>query len=74
MSLDDRENMIKIYDQDMRNTHRFQGRKELHAGKSPMVLDFDYSEMTMRLGVIFPDSIFECIHLPNFLNKISAEF
>lgn len=57
LSLDDRENVIKIYDQEMRNTHRWQGRKEIHMGKNPMIVDFDYSEMTMRLGVIFPDSI-----------------
>jgi hypothetical protein len=39
-----------------------------------MIIDFDYSEMTMRLGVIFPDSIIESIHLPNYLHKTPAEF
>jgi hypothetical protein len=74
LSLDDRENVIKVYDQDMRNTHRVQGRKEVHQGKQPAVVDFDYSEMTMRLGVIFADAVIESIHLPNFLHRPTAEF
>jgi hypothetical protein len=74
LSLDDRENMIKVYDQDMRNTHRWQGRKDIHAGKNPMIIDFDYSEMTMRLGVIFPDAVIESIHLPNLLHRTQGEF
>jgi hypothetical protein len=74
LSLDDRENMIKVYDQEMRNTHRWQGRKDIHGGKNPMIMDFDYSEMTMRLGVIFPDAVIESIHLPNLLHRSQGEF
>lgn len=43
MSVDERENMIKFYDQDMRNINRYMGRKEIHGGKNPLILDFDYS-------------------------------
>jgi hypothetical protein len=74
VSLDERENMLKFYDQDMRNSHRLQARKEVHFGKTPPVVDFDYSEMTMRLGIIFADAVLECIHLPNMLRQTAAEF
>ena len=69
LSLDRRENMVKIYDQDMRNITRFAARKEMHDGKIPQIIDFDYSEMTMRLGIIYADCTIESIHLPNFVNK-----
>ena len=74
LSLDNRENMVKVYDEDMRNIGRFAGRKEMHGGKIPLIVDFDYSEMTMRLGVIFADGTLESIHLSNFLNKSQSEF
>lgn len=40
----------------------------------PQIVDFDYSEMTMRLGVIFSDSTIESINLPNFISKSEIEF
>ena len=46
----------------------------MHQGKIPQILDFDYSEMTMRLGVIYSDCTIESIHLPNFLSKSQSEF
>jgi hypothetical protein len=66
--------MIKIYDQEMKNTHRFAARKEMHTNKVPMIIDFDYSELTMRLGVIFADRTIESIHLPNFISKVTSDF
>ena len=53
----------------MRNLTRFAPRKEMHNGRIPQIIDFDYSEMTMRMGVIFADSTIESIHLPNYVNK-----
>jgi hypothetical protein len=43
VSLDHRENMLKIYDHDMRSLTRFAGRKEMHEGRIPAIIDFDYS-------------------------------
>lgn len=53
----------------MKNTHRFSPKKEMHNGRAPLIVDFDYSEMTMRLGVIYSDQTIESIHLPNFMHK-----
>lgn len=69
MSLDEKDNTIKFYDRDMKNINKYSAKKELHYGKIPIITDFDYSEMTMRLGVIFPNKIIESIHLPNYLTK-----
>ena len=58
----------------MRNINRFAARKELHNGRIPQIIDFDYSEMTMRLGIIFADGIIESVHLPNYVYKSQSEF
>ena len=39
----------------MRNINRFSARKDMHHGRVPQIIDFDYSELTMRLGIIFTD-------------------
>ena len=56
MTLDFRDNMIKLYDQDMKSLGKYSPRKGMHNGRCPTVIDFDYSEMTMRLGVLLADS------------------
>ena len=61
--------MIKVYDEEMRNISRFTARKELHHGRVPQIIDFDYSEITMRLGIIFSDGIIESVHLSNYVYK-----
>lgn len=55
LSLDNNENMIKIYDSDMKNINRISARKDMHNGRVPQIIDFDYSELTMRLGIIYTD-------------------
>jgi hypothetical protein len=49
-------------------------RKDMHQGRMPQILDFDYSELTMRLGIIFIDNTIESIHLTNFIHKSQSEF
>lgn len=34
-----------------------------------MIIGFDYSEITMRMGIILSDDTISTIHLPNFLTK-----
>ena len=58
----------------MKSISRFIPKKELHNGQLPFIIDFDYSEMTMRLGLLFSDSTVESIHLPNFLFKSVTDF
>jgi hypothetical protein len=58
----------------MKNIGRFMPRKDMHQGRMPQILDFDYSELTMRLGIIFIDNTIESIHLPNFIHKSQSEF
>ena len=58
----------------MRNINRFAARKDMHSGRVPQIIDFDYSELTMRLGIIFSDKTIESVHLPNFINKTQSEF
>ena len=75
MSLDHHENTLKFYGPDMRNIARYSAPKDLHGGvRSPLIVDFDYSEMTMRLGLLYPDRCIESLHLPNFLYKSTKDF
>lgn len=39
----------------MRNVSRFAARKDMHHNRVPQIIDFDYSEINMRLGIIFAD-------------------
>jgi hypothetical protein len=72
MSLDERDSAIKLYNEEMKNIGRFATRKELHQGRVPVVVDFDYSELTMRMAVIFADATIESIHLHNFIEKTTS--
>ena len=72
MSLDEKENAIKLYNEEMKNINRFATKKELHQGRIPIIVDFDYSELTMRLAIIFADTTIESIHLHNFIYKTTS--
>ena len=43
MSLDERSNNIKFYNEEMKQIHKYNAKKELHDSKIPFILDFDYS-------------------------------
>ncbi len=40
----------------MKSINRFYPKKDMHNGRIPTIVDFDYSELTMRLGIIFVDN------------------
>lgn len=67
MSLDERSNMIKMYDQDMKNVNKFSPKKEKHHNKFPIILDFDYSEITERLGMVLSDDTLTTVSLTSLL-------
>lgn len=73
-SLDERSNTIKFYDQDMKNTHKWTPKKDKHRNKFPIILDFDYSEITERLGVVLSDETLSIVHMTNLLEKSDSEF
>ncbi len=73
-SLDERSNLIKIYDNEMKNINKFCPKKEKHNNRFPYIHDFDYSEISTRLGVILSDDTISTIHVPNLLSKTTAEF
>jgi urate oxidase len=58
----------------MKNVAKFSPKKEKHHNRYPFILDFDYSEITERLGVVLSDETLSIIHVPNLLTKTEAEF
>jgi hypothetical protein len=58
----------------MKNTSKFSPKKEKHANKFPTIIDFDYSEIGTRLGLIFSDETLCTVHVPNLLSKAPADF
>jgi hypothetical protein len=74
LSLDERSNMIKIYDQEMKSMGKFTPNKEKHNKKYPIINGFDYSELTMRLGLILSDETISAVLLSNYVSKSQLEF
>lgn len=58
----------------MKHIAKFSAKKEKHGNKFPFILDFDYSEISTRLGVIFSDDTLSTVHIPHLLSKSQAEF
>ena len=73
-SLDERSNAIKIYDSEMKNIFKFSAKKQKHGNKFPWIVDFDYSEISSRLGLLFSDETISTIHIPNLLKQSPTEF
>jgi hypothetical protein len=73
-SLDERSNSVKFYDQDMKNVGKFSPKKDKHNNRYPFILDFDYSEITERLGLVLSDGTLSTVHMTNLLSKNEAEF
>ena len=47
--------MIKIYDKDMKMANKFSPTKDKHNKKFPIIIDFDYSQLDYKLGLILSD-------------------
>ncbi len=72
--LDERANTLKIYDRDMKIVSRFSPSRDKHAKKFPNIINFDYNELSFKLGLILSDSTFSIINFKNFLQKSFMEF
>ena len=53
----------------MKNVSKFSPRKDKHHNRYPQIIDFDYSEITERLGMVMSDETLSTVHVPNLLNK-----
>lgn len=58
----------------MKNIGKFSPKKEKHSNKFPFILDFDFSEINSRLGLILSDETISTVHVPNLLAKNAIEF
>lgn len=72
ISLDQRANTLRLYNDEMRSLPKFSPKKDKHHNKFPIILDFDYAEISGKLGLILVDDTLSVVHLSNFLNKTPA--
>ena len=57
----------------MKIMSKFSPRKEKHANKFPYIINFDYSEINFKLGIIFSDDTLSTVNFMNFENKTQSE-
>jgi hypothetical protein len=48
---------------------KFTPNKQKHCNKFPLILDFDYSELSMKMGLLLSDNTLSIVHLGHFLKK-----
>ncbi len=53
---------------------RFSPSKDKHGKKFPIIMQFDYSQLTFKLGILASDCTLSVIHLKNYLTKSFLDF